>query len=134
MCDYQHFDQRRSVTASSDLPLEVGEKDLLNMGEYHDALVGFIQEADTPITIALEGKWGSGKSSIMNIIKGELCDGADAEFYGITIKTWQYSLLDASSSNASSLAVVKILQSMINSIMELKPNREQRSMPYFAAL
>ena len=126
MCDYQHFNQRQSVTASSDLPLGGGEKDLLNMGEYHESLVDLIKGADTPITIALEGEWGSGKSSIMNIIKGELCDGVDAEFYGITVKTWQYDLLNDSSHNASSLAVVKILQSMINSIIELKPNREQQ--------
>ena len=112
--------------ASSDLPLGIDEEDLLDMDKYNKGLINLIKEADTPITIALQGEWGSGKSSLMNKIKGELCEGENAPFYGITIETWQFDLLDASSKNASSQAVVNILKSMIDQIIDLKPNKERQ--------
>ena len=113
----------------SDSPLKVGAKDQLNMEEYHQALIKFIEDAhddDTPITIAVEGEWGSGKTSIMNILKTGLCEGGNAKFYSVNINTWKFCMLDSTSKEASSQAVINILQSMIYQIMALKPNNVQR--------
>ena len=42
-----------TATAFSGTPLEIGEKDLLNMDEYHESVFNFIKGADTPIIITL---------------------------------------------------------------------------------
>lgn len=112
-----------------DSPLKVGAKDQLNMKEYHQSLIKFIEDAqddDTPITIALQGEWGSGKTSIMNILKAELCEGDNAKFYSVDVNAWKFCMLDSSSKSAPSQAVVNILQSMIYQIMAFKPNNMQR--------
>ena len=108
-----------TATAFSGTPLEIGEKDLLNMDEYHESVFNFIKGADTPIIITLQGEWGSGKSSLMNIIKDKIAK--DSKFYSISVNTWQCSLLDS-----PSLAVVRILQSMTNQLIQLKPDNDQR--------
>lgn len=113
----------------SDSPLKVGAKDQLNMEEYYQSLIKLIDnvhEDDTPITIAVQGEWGSGKTSIMNIIKTNLCHGDDAKFYSVDINAWKFCMLDSTSKSAPSQAVINILQSMIYQIMALKPNDIQR--------
>ena len=113
----------------SDSPLKVGAKDQLNMKDYHQTLIKFIEDAhddDTPITIAIQGEWGSGKTSIMNILKTELCESDNAKFYSVNINTWKFCMLDSTSKTSSSQAVINILQSMIYQIMALKPNNSQR--------
>ena len=50
-----------------DLPRKKEEVDLFGIQKYQDALVEFIQHSETPITIALQGEWGSGKTSLMKM-------------------------------------------------------------------
>ena len=76
-----------------DVPREAGQDDLLGLDNHARALVKFVQSAGTPLTIAIQGEWGSGKTSMMNQIKDVLCDGEGAPFYGIWLNTWQYALL-----------------------------------------
>ena len=49
----------------------------------------FIERCDTPLTIALQGDWGSGKTSLMNLIKESL-DG-NQKYKTIWFNTWQYA-------------------------------------------
>ena len=67
--------------------------DRLDLNVYIDALAEFIGKAATPMTIALQGEWGSGKTSLMNMIKERLCGKEDKEFHGVFINTWHYALL-----------------------------------------
>lgn len=106
-----------------DMPLESAKEDLLDMVDYQEALVYYLQHAKTPISISLQGEWGSGKTSLMQSIKHDLCDSDDANFYGIWINTWQFSLLDSSRASSSQV-VINILQVIINHLIELKPNSE----------
>ena len=76
-----------------DVPLDAGEKDLLGIDTYTKALIQFIAKSNTPMTIAIQGEWGSGKTSMMNQLQEELCNSDKASFYGIWINTWQYALL-----------------------------------------
>ena len=39
--------------------------------KHSDSLVKFIQTTSTPITIGVQGEWGSGKTSLLNSIKGD---------------------------------------------------------------
>ncbi|MDR0604631.1 MAG: hypothetical protein LBG80_10050, partial [Bacteroidales bacterium] len=58
-----------------DTPLLKGEKDKLGIGQYEAGLRHFIEHANMPTTIALQGEWGSGKTSLMNMLKSNLCEG-----------------------------------------------------------
>ena len=87
------------------------DEDRLHMGAYADALVEFIQNAQSPLTIALQGEWGSGKTSLMNALRSRLVDAKDAPYLGVWINTWQYALM----SNTDE-AIVKILTGLIGQI------------------
>lgn len=82
-----------------DQPAKANE-DRLNMKAYAKALTAFIANAQSPLTIALQGEWGSGKTSLMNVLRAQLA-GTDekgrpdrsAPFLGVWINTWQYALM-----------------------------------------
>ena len=82
-----------------DQPAKANE-DRLNMKAYASALTEFIANAQSPLTIALQGEWGSGKTSLMNALRAKLA-GTDekgkpdrgAPFLGVWINTWQYALM-----------------------------------------
>jgi len=57
-----------------DVPRQHNDEDLFEIQKYQNALTDFIRKADTPLTIALQGEWGSGKTSLMNVLKNSLCD------------------------------------------------------------
>lgn len=69
------------------------DEDRLNMRAYGDALAEFIVNAQSPLTIALQGEWGSGKTSLMNSLKKKLVDDDGAPYHGVWINTWQYAVL-----------------------------------------
>lgn len=95
----------------TDIPLAPNAPDTLEQGSYVSALIKFINKAQMPTTIALQGEWGSGKTSLMNQIAGQLClnyqtickfSNEDSEdqrsqddfpYLGIWVNTWQYSLM-----------------------------------------
>ena len=45
-----------------------GGEDALKISSYKDALTDFIKRTDTPMTIGVQGEWGSGKTSLLNQI------------------------------------------------------------------
>ncbi len=93
-----------------DQPAKAGE-DQLHMNAYADALTEFIRAAQSPLTIALQGEWGSGKTSLMNALRQKLVDDKDAPYLGVWINTWQYALM----SNPEE-AIIKILTGIIGQI------------------
>lgn len=58
----------------SDRPLEAGEPDFLAFKPIARGLSMFLRNKNTqpPLTIAITGEWGTGKSSLMNLLKDEL--------------------------------------------------------------
>lgn len=79
------------TSSIGDSPREIGEEDLLGLDSHAIALARFVKNAKTPLTIAIQGEWGSGKTSMMNQLKNILCDKEESNFYGIWLNTWQYS-------------------------------------------
>ena len=71
-----------------DKPKESSQGDLLEIERYTNGLIKFISTSATPITIGVQGEWGSGKTSLLNTIKAELCDKNSAEYYAIWLNTW----------------------------------------------
>jgi hypothetical protein len=81
------------------------------MKAYAEALTAFVKGARAPLTIALQGEWGSGKTSLMNSLKAALVDGPDATFLGVWINTWQYALMANSEE-----AILSILMGIIRQV------------------
>ena len=97
---------QRPVLACHDQSMNDNKlQEALGMGDYADALTEFIQLCDTPLTIALQGDWGSGKTSLMTLIKNELDNQSkDGNPYlTIWFNTWQYSQFNMSETLALSM-------------------------------
>ncbi|MBO4312282.1 MAG: hypothetical protein J5828_04730, partial [Desulfovibrionaceae bacterium] len=61
---------------------------------------------------------GSGKTSLMQQIKGRLCDGKDAPYYGVWIRAWEHSAFSAADAgSAAALTMASMLNSMIREIL-----------------
>ncbi len=77
-----------------DVPIKNNEEEALGLGTYATVLSKFIEGCDTPLTIALQGDWGTGKTSLMNLIKENLDkespDGSK-KYETIWFNTWQYA-------------------------------------------
>ena len=51
-----------------DEPNPKGSEDTLDIYRHADALTTFIRNTGTPMTIGIQGEWGSGKTSLLNAI------------------------------------------------------------------
>jgi len=45
-----------------------GNKDNLGIQTHTNSLIRFISSTNTPITVGIQGEWGSGKTSLINSI------------------------------------------------------------------
>lgn len=79
-------------TSLSDLPFIENVNDF-GTERYVNGLIKFIENSSAPLTIALQGEWGSGKTSLMTRLERALCSGPDSPFIGIEINTWEHSML-----------------------------------------
>ncbi|HIP33488.1 MAG TPA: hypothetical protein EYG89_01850, partial [Bacteroidia bacterium] len=79
----------------TDSPRDVskGEKDNFGIEPFENGLTEFINKSNTPITIALQGEWGSGKTSLMNSLKENLSVGENSKYHSIWLNTWEYALM-----------------------------------------
>ncbi len=79
----------------TDIPRDIrkGEQDTFGIAPFEKGLIRFIESTNTPITIALQGEWGSGKTSLMNSLNQELCSQAGAKFHHVWLNTWEYALM-----------------------------------------
>ena len=72
----------------SDIPVGL-KRDGLGFGAYGKALASAIKATDDPLTIGIYGEWGSGKSSLMGMIK-ETLDEDPTHVAGIWFNAWRY--------------------------------------------
>lgn len=108
---------RRNLVPNNDNP------DQLGTGKYAESLSYFIMNCDTPITIGVQGEWGSGKTSLLNMIKEDI-DESEKKYYkqvlkgkdvykSIWINTWEHSLL-----KTPEQCLVSIVEEIIEKITE----------------
>lgn len=83
-----------------DQPIVSRDQEALGLGEYAEVLTEFIRHCDTPLTIALQGDWGSGKTSLMSLIRNEL---QDERHHTVWFNTWQYAQFNMSNTLALSM-------------------------------
>ena len=87
-------------TTISDEPRNgINEEDQFGLSAYEKGLEAFLRGAETPVTIALQGEWGSGRTSLMNVLHDNLCgeDDKSGEYFSVWINTWEYTLMRDSS-------------------------------------
>ncbi|MCI6448902.1 MAG: P-loop NTPase fold protein [Succinivibrio sp.] len=99
----------------SDLPVDSKKDDIFEVSNYVNALSAFIKECTTPMTIAIQGTWGAGKTSLMNLIREELGNSVDS----IWFNTWQYSQFNMED---------ELTLTLLSSLSEaLEPEQSQRA-------
>lgn len=73
---------------------EAAVKDLFDIDNYVKGLSKFIMTCDTPMTISIQGSWGTGKTSFMNLIKEKLQKKENESYtFPVDFNTWQFSNL-----------------------------------------
>ena len=82
-----------------DLPLEGDTaKEPLGLIPYADALTDFIKSCETPLTVGIQGDWGIGKTSLLNLVRHRLetpdTNRDRREYPTVYFNTWQYAQLD----------------------------------------
>ena len=91
-----------------------GEKGNFGIEPFENGLTKFINNSNTPITIALQGEWGSGKTSLMNSLQENLSIGNDSKYHSIWLNTWEYALMKDAPST-----LMDIITGLIQEISEI---------------
>gem|GEM_PF-3712449 len=86
-------------------------KDSLGMDLRCKGIAEFISECSTPMTLAIQGDWGTGKTSCMKIIGKFLKDKLQEKLCLIEFNTWQFSVL-----GSDEKIIFDLLQTMIDQL------------------
>ena len=103
-----------SITSIIDVPLLNNQPDQLDIKAYQDALAQFIRGSETPITIAIQGEWGSGKTSLMNRLENELCVKENSPFHGAWVNSWHFALMKEPSET-----LIGVIKAIINEVTKI---------------
>lgn len=77
-----------------DQPVQNKGTDYLKLKNSAVALCRFIRYTPTPMTIGIQGSWGTGKTSLLNMIEDQIeIDNKSKNFVHIKINAWEHSLL-----------------------------------------
>lgn len=89
--------QFMAITNLTDRPVSAyDESEPLGLSRYATAMTDFVQDCETPITIGIQGDWGVGKTSLLNMVSDQLADKKHGSrmYPVIYFNTWQYAQLD----------------------------------------
>lgn len=75
-----------------DIPIKSVEEDKFGIAAYVSAMSEFIASADSPLSISIQGEWGSGKSSFMHLIEKDLTLNHPDQYRFIWLSTWEFFL------------------------------------------
>ena len=98
--------------------------DTLNLLPYAEAMRDFIHECESPISIGIQGGWGVGRTSLMNMLRGS----GDSQQSGlldvnlcktISLDSWPYSQFDQNDNMA--VACLYALTNQLGKVLEQEP-------------
>ncbi len=98
---------------------EAARSDLFEIQRYIEGLTTFIETCHTPMTISIQGSWGTGKTSIMQFIQDTLNSRNVNITHSIWFNTWQFSQF-----NMEDSLTVSLLSCLLN---ELAASEEDRA-------
>ncbi len=70
--------------------LEAGAQDGLGFEDYASALANLVLSSNEPVSIGIFGDWGSGKTSLMNLIKKNVETNAQGTATTVWFNAWRY--------------------------------------------
>lgn len=96
-------------TGVQDVPVDGSSADLLKITPYAKALATFASSCPTPMTIAVQGDWGIGKTSMMRCVLSEL-KPQSGKVHTFWINTWEISQFNLGDSIALTFLSAVIVQ------------------------
>lgn len=100
---------------------EARKADTLNLLPYAEALRDFIHDCESPMTIGIQGDWGIGRTSLMNMLRGS-GDGQQSGLLDaslcktISLDSWPYSQFDQDDNMA--VACLYALTNALGQVLE----------------
>ncbi len=91
-----------------DEPNRGNELDTLDIGRHAAALTEFVKHCPTPMTIGIQGEWGSGKTSLLLQIAHALQNDGQ-KYKQIWVNAWEHSLLSSPEET-----LIKIIKEVID--------------------
>ena len=109
-----------------DSPLTTAADDSLEIQPYVDAMAEFIRGCDTPLTIGIQGDWGSGKTSFLNMLKEQLGPPPERpnRYHTVYFNTWQYSQFNQE--DGLSLSILRGITRGIEDLAKNEPRDDRR--------
>lgn len=101
-----------------DEPVAPGSTDNLDINVHTESLIDFITDTSTPITVGIQGEWGSGKTSLINSIHHAFDSQQNVK--QIWINSWEYSLLSTPEET-----LLKIVTRIIDDLTEADTNKKR---------
>lgn len=103
---------------------EARKSDTLNLLPYAEALADFIHDCESPVSIGIQGAWGIGRTTLMNMLRGNgddrssgLLDAALCKT--ISLDSWPYSQFDQE--NNMAVACLYALTQDLGQALENEP-------------
>lgn len=98
-------------TLLTDLP---AQDDALEVEPYAYALADYLVDCPTPMTVAVQGDWGSGKTTTINLVQKRLLRSGAAEVDLVRVETWQLAQLDVGGD-----LVLDVLEAIVDEVARL---------------
>lgn len=101
-----------------DRPIDSLDQDTLQLTAYADAMASFLETCDTPVTVGIQGDWGIGKTSFLNLLRERMKgrQGRRCKTPVIYFNTWQYAQF-----NTEEYLGVAVLNGVITAIEKAFP-------------
>lgn len=107
MTDLKKFNDYPFISTNKD---DITIFDRIEVQDFAECIAGFISSCQTPMTVGLQGDWGTGKTSMMNMIK---CNLPDEKSLKLDINTWHYSMF-----RQDEYLGIIIVQSLVDSLAQ----------------
>ena len=106
-----------------DEALPGGSEESLKIGDHIKALTTFIRETATPMTVGIQGDWGSGKTSLCLQVQDSLSKPIDEfeqenAYKQIWVNAWEHSLLCSPEES-----LIKIINQIIDELITADPSK-----------
>jgi len=115
-------------TSNLDQNDEARKADTLNLLPYAEAMRDFIHECESPISIGIQGDWGVGRTTLMNMLRGSgdsqqsgLLDGNLCKT--ISLDSWPYAQFDQNDN--VTVACLYALTNQLGQVLGQEPDIDQ---------